>query len=107
MSRNNYQNRHNNLQITDMELKRRNEELERKVKESKKREEKMRDELIRALERARVAEEAEEMLCSQLGDIEAEAVDQARLYHSRILALMDQLSHAHNLLQQHGLPLPL
>ncbi|KAL9240230.1 hypothetical protein vseg_014474 [Gypsophila vaccaria] len=106
MSRNNYQNRHNSLQTQDaVELKMRNKELERKVKEFENKEEKARDELTRALERARIAEEAEEMLCSQLGDFEAEAVDQARVYHARILALMDQLSTAHKLLQQHGISL--
>ncbi|MBA0553983.1 hypothetical protein Golob_013118 [Gossypium lobatum] len=49
-------------------------------------------------ERLRVAEEAEERLCSQLGDLEAESVNQARAYNAHILSLMDQLSKGSNLL---------
>ncbi|XP_074282368.1 protein RESPONSE TO LOW SULFUR 2-like [Silene latifolia] len=91
--------------VEETELKRRNDELESRLKASKMREEKMREELRRALERARLAEEAEEMLSSQLGEFEAEAVDQARDYHVRILQLMEQLSRAHNMLQAHNLTL--
>ncbi|KAL7230180.1 hypothetical protein ACSBR2_008658 [Camellia fascicularis] len=79
-------------------LRKRNEELERELKRSMEREEKMKQELQRTWERLRVAEEAEERLCSQLGELEAEAVDQARAYRSRILSLMDQLSAAQKLL---------
>lgn len=78
-------------------LKKRNEELEKALKESKLREEQMRAELQRTWHRLGVAEEAEERLCSQLGELEAEAVNQARAYNARILSLMDQLSQAHNL----------
>ncbi|CAI0413430.1 unnamed protein product [Linum tenue] len=53
----------------------------------------MRKELEQAWRRMRVAEEAEERLCSQLGELEAEAVNQARAYHARILSLMDQVLH--------------
>lgn len=67
------------------------------------REEKMKEELRRALERVRVAEEAEEMLCSQLGELEAESLYQARDFHAQISALMDQLSRAQKLLQAHSL----
>lgn len=84
-------------------LRKRNEDLERELKKSKEREEQMRLELQRACERLRLAEDAEERLCSQLGELEAEAVNQARDYHARILALMDQLSQAHQLL--HHLPI--
>ncbi|MBA0763233.1 hypothetical protein Gotri_012720 [Gossypium trilobum] len=49
-------------------------------------------------ERLRVAEEAEERLCSQLGDLEAESVNQVRAYNAHILSLMDQLSKGSNLL---------
>ncbi|CAN4089425.1 unnamed protein product [Withania somnifera] len=76
------------------ELRRRNEELEKELKESIEREEKMREELNKTWERLRVAEEAEERLSSQLGEFEAEAVDQARTYRNRIHTLMDQLSLA-------------
>ena len=82
----------------EMILKKRNEELEKALEESKRREAKMISELQRTWERLRVAEEAEESLCSQLGELEAEAANQARAYHSRILSLMNELSQAHNLL---------
>ena len=87
-------------------LKRRNEELERELRASREREEQMRSELARARERLRVAEEAEERLCSQLGELEAEAVHHARDYHARIVSLMDQLSRAHHLLQSSSVSLP-
>ncbi|XP_061356665.1 protein RESPONSE TO LOW SULFUR 3-like [Gastrolobium bilobum] len=86
----------------ESELKRRNEALEKELRESKEREEQMRRDLQSTWERLRVAEEAEERLCSQLGELEAEAVYQARDYHSRIVSLMDQLSHAQTLLQKAG-----
>lgn len=76
------------------ELRRKNEALERQLKESREREEMMRNELRKAWERLRVAEDAEERLCSQLGDLEAESVNLARDYNARILALMNQLSQA-------------
>ncbi|KAJ0045348.1 hypothetical protein Pint_05428 [Pistacia integerrima] len=72
----------------------RNEELERELKKSREREEQTRVELQKVLERLRLAEEAEEMLCSQLGELEAEAVSQARDYHAQIVSLMSQLSKA-------------
>lgn len=67
----------------------------------------MKAELQKARERLRVAEEAEERLCSQLGELEAEAVDQARTDHARILALMNQLSQAQRLLQASSVAQPL
>ncbi|KAL1290599.1 hypothetical protein HN51_059233 [Arachis hypogaea] len=84
------------------ELKRRNDELEKQLRESKEREEEMRRQLQSAFERLRVAEEAEERLCSQLGELEAEAVHQAREYHARIVSLMEQLSRANMLLHKAG-----
>ncbi|GLT29697.1 hypothetical protein SLA2020_045440 [Shorea laevis] len=78
----------------DEELRKRNGELERELKESKEREEMMWKELQRAWERLRVAEEAEERLCSQLGDLEAESVQLARDSNARIIALTHQLSQA-------------
>ncbi|KAL8049295.1 hypothetical protein ABFX02_06G012500 [Erythranthe guttata] len=80
-------------------LRRRNEELERELKKSLEREERMKEELMRAWERLSVAEEAEEMLCCQLGELEAEAVSQAREYRARIMELMEQLSGAEKLLR--------
>ncbi|PSS04525.1 Protein RESPONSE TO LOW SULFUR like [Actinidia chinensis var. chinensis] len=87
-------------------LRRRNEELERELKKSLEREDKMKQELQRTWERLRVAEEAEERLCTQLGELEAEAVDQARAYRARFLGLMDQLSAAQKLLQASSASLP-
>ncbi|KMT16422.1 hypothetical protein BVRB_3g050500 [Beta vulgaris subsp. vulgaris] len=92
--------RKNNIRNDDVEMMRkRNEELERELKESLIREEKMKVQLERVLERVRVAEEAEERLCLELGELEVEAVENAREYNARIAALMDQLSRAHMLLQ--------
>ncbi|KAL2921574.1 Protein RESPONSE TO LOW SULFUR 4 [Bienertia sinuspersici] len=87
-------------------LRKRNEDLERELKESLKREEKMKEELQKVWERVNVAEEAEERLCSQLGDFEVEAVEQAREYHERIVALTNQLNHAHMLLQSASISIP-
>ncbi|XP_045823012.1 protein RESPONSE TO LOW SULFUR 3-like [Trifolium pratense] len=86
--------------VPESELKKRNEALEKELKESKEREEQMRRQLQSTWERLRVAEEAEERLCSQLGELEAEAVYQARDYHDRIVSLMDQLSRAQSLLHK-------
>lgn len=88
--------------VPESELKKRNEELEKALRESKEREEKMKRELQSAWERLRVAEEAEERLCSQLGELEAESVYQARDYHAQIVSLMDQLSRAQSLLLKTG-----
>ncbi|KNA10591.1 hypothetical protein SOVF_142840 [Spinacia oleracea] len=84
-------------------IKKHNEELVRKLRESLVRETKIKEELYRALERAKVAEDGEEMLCSQLGELEAESVDQARDFQARMIALMDQLSQAQKLLQGHSI----
>ncbi|PHT53582.1 hypothetical protein CQW23_08044 [Capsicum baccatum] len=87
-------------------LRRRNEELEKELKKSIEREERMRAELHKTWERLKVAEEAEERLCSQLGELEAEAVDQARAYRTRVMHLMDQLSLAQKLLQSASVTVP-
>ncbi|KAL3651237.1 hypothetical protein CASFOL_004239 [Castilleja foliolosa] len=81
-------------------LRRRNEELERELKRSLEREGKMKEELNRAWRRMTVAEEAEERLCCQLGELEAEAVDQAREYRARVVELMEQLSYAQRLIKE-------
>merc|ERR1711974_336156 len=80
-------------------LRRRNEELERELKISLEREEKMKNELQKTWQRLRVAEDAEERLCSQLGELEAEAVDQARAYRERLVSLMEQLSVAQKVIE--------
>ncbi|CAI8598658.1 unnamed protein product [Vicia faba] len=90
----------NAVPVPESELKKRNEELEKELKESKEREEQMRRQLKITWERLRVAEDAEERLCSQLGELEAESVYHARDYHGRIVSLMDQLSNAQSLLHK-------
>ncbi|KAD2393401.1 hypothetical protein E3N88_40378 [Mikania micrantha] len=87
-------------------LRRRNEELERELKRSLEREEKMKIELQRTWDRLRVAEDAEERLCSQLGELEAEAVDQARAYRERLVALMEQLSVARKMIGSARIAIP-
>ncbi|CAN4089424.1 unnamed protein product [Withania somnifera] len=93
-------------QISAEVLRRRNEELEKELKKSIEREEKMREELNKTRERLRVAEEAEERLCSQLGELEAEAVDQAREYRTRVIHMMNQLSLAQKLLESASVDVP-
>ncbi|CAL0307776.1 unnamed protein product [Lupinus luteus] len=85
-------------ETASLELKRRNDELEEELRKSKEREEQIQRQLHAVWERLRVAEEAEERLCTQLGDLEAEGVHQARQYHARIVSLMEQLSHTNSLL---------
>ncbi|KFK27751.1 response to low sulfur 1 protein [Arabis alpina] len=68
------------------------EELRRKNGEMEKAVEDMKNEMIQLWRRTQVAEEAEERLCSQLAELEAESLDQARDYHSRIIFLMNELS---------------
>ena len=67
------------------ELRRKNGEMEKAVEEMKK-------EMLQLWRRTQVAEEAEERLWSQLAELEAESLDQARDYHSRIIFLMNELS---------------
>ncbi|KAI3922358.1 hypothetical protein MKX01_006047 [Papaver californicum] len=80
-------------------LRQRNEELQIELKKSMEREEAMRRELEKTTQRLYVAEEAEERLCSQLGELEAEALDHVRLYQAQIRSLNEQLSQAQSLLQ--------
>ncbi|CAJ1970575.1 unnamed protein product [Sphenostylis stenocarpa] len=82
----------------EWELKKRNQELEEELKQSKEREDHVRRQLRAALDRLSIAEDAEERLSVQLGDLEAEGLLQARDYHARIVSLLDQLSQAHSLL---------
>ncbi|KAL0287878.1 UNVERIFIED_CONTAM: protein RESPONSE TO LOW SULFUR 3 [Sesamum radiatum] len=67
---------------------------EKELKRSLEREER-KGKLERVWKRLMVAEEAEERLCNQLGELEAEAVDHAREYRAHITVLMEQLSVAH------------
>jgi len=76
------------------EMRRRNAELERAAAEAAAREERLRRELEAALARLAVAEEAEERLCVQLGELEAEAVTQAIEDQERVRALSERLAFA-------------
>ncbi|XP_058106693.1 protein RESPONSE TO LOW SULFUR 3-like [Magnolia sinica] len=80
-------------------LRRRNEELEKELKEILEREKKVREEIEKTKERLIVVEEAEERLCFQLGEQEAESFYQARAYHVEIRSLKEQLSQARKLIQ--------
>lgn len=77
------------------ELRRRNSELELEAAEARR-------ELERTRERLRLVEEAEERLIAELGELEAEAVTEARAYDLRIKALSDQLAVAHDILTSTG-----
>lgn len=95
-----------NGSAADGTLRKRNEELEKQLKMSMEREENMRQQLWSLWERLRVAEEAEERLCSQLGELEAETLDQARSYRAHLTFLVDQLSAAHKLLHSASISIP-
>ncbi|KAK1274570.1 hypothetical protein QJS04_geneDACA013211 [Acorus gramineus] len=73
-------------------LLRRNKELERELRESQRREERVAEELRMVREKLRAAEEGEERLCFELGELEAESLCQARDYHRRIADLAEQLA---------------
>ncbi|AQK64667.1 uncharacterized protein LOC100274353 [Zea mays] len=83
-------------------MRRRNAELERAVAEAAAREERLRRELETALARLAVAEEAEERLCVQLGELEAEAMEQAVEYQERVRALSDRLAFVDGVLRSSG-----
>ncbi|KAG8084179.1 hypothetical protein GUJ93_ZPchr0010g8399 [Zizania palustris] len=74
------------------EVMRRNAELEKAAAEAAAREERLRRELEAALARLAVAEEAEERLCVQLGELEAEAVAQAVEYQQHVRELSERLA---------------
>ncbi|KAI3934030.1 hypothetical protein MKW92_050755 [Papaver armeniacum] len=80
-------------------LRQRNEELEKELNKSLMREEKMKRELEKTTQKLYAVEEAEERLCSQLGDLEAEALEYVRSYQAQIQSLNEQLSKAQSLLQ--------
>uniref|UniRef100_A0A7N0RD63 Uncharacterized protein n=1 Tax=Kalanchoe fedtschenkoi TaxID=63787 RepID=A0A7N0RD63_KALFE len=85
------------------EMRRMNAELIEELKRSEEREARARQELGLVWERLRVAEEAEERLCTQLGELEAETVEQARAYHARVVSLAEQLAQAQKLILEAGL----
>lgn len=96
------QNQHYQISIMkkdEVMIRKRNEELEREIRKSLEREEKMREELERTRKRLYVAEEAEERLCFQLGELEAEALNHINLCQDQIRSLTQQLSQAQKLIQ--------
>lgn len=76
------------------ELRARNAELERELREAREGEAAGRRELERARAQLRVVEEAEERLSAELGELEAEASAQARAHQFHICALSDRLAAA-------------
>uniref|UniRef100_A0A0E0EZS5 Uncharacterized protein n=1 Tax=Oryza meridionalis TaxID=40149 RepID=A0A0E0EZS5_9ORYZ len=81
------------------EVMRRNAELEAAAAEAAAREERLRRELEAALAALAVAEEAEERLCVQLGELEAEAMAQAVEYQQQVRELSDRLAFANGVLR--------
>ncbi|KAG8092232.1 hypothetical protein GUJ93_ZPchr0012g20921 [Zizania palustris] len=83
-------------------MMRRNAELEKAAAEAAAREERLRQELEAALARLAVAEEAEERLCVQLGELEAEAVTQAVEYQQHVRELSERLAFMDGVLRSSG-----
>ncbi|XP_040383959.1 uncharacterized protein LOC121055511, partial [Oryza brachyantha] len=84
------------------EAMRRNAELEKAAAEAAAREERLRRELEAALARLAVAEEAEERLCVQLGELEAEAVAEAVEYQQQVRELSERLALMDAVLRSSG-----
>ncbi|KAJ4803764.1 hypothetical protein LUZ62_016330 [Rhynchospora pubera] len=84
-------------------LRRRNAELEKELSERREREGALMADLERTNERLRMAEEAEERLCVQLGELEAEAIEEVHMYRHHIKALSEQLELAKKVLVRSGL----
>lgn len=79
------------------------DEVARAVAEAEAREERLRRELEAALARVAVAEEAEERLCVQLGELEAEAMAQAVEYQQHVRELSERLAFMDGVLRSSGL----
>ncbi|GLJ07150.1 hypothetical protein SUGI_0059710 [Cryptomeria japonica] len=77
-----------------------NMKLQRQVEESQRYEAELMADLEKVRMRLLMTEEAEERLCSQLGDLEAESVLQAQDYNHHINSLKQQLSQMQHLLAQ-------
>nr|ABK22136.1 unknown [Picea sitchensis]ABK24318.1 unknown [Picea sitchensis] len=80
------------------ELRLKNKRLLQQLEESRKQEAELRAELEETRIRLHQAREAEERLCTQLGELEAESVEQARAYHQKITSLTQRLKHVEHLL---------
>lgn len=78
-------------------LQKRNEELEKELKHSQERWEKMKKEMHVTLERLRVAEEAAEWLRWQVTATETEAAENATEYRAYIKSIMEKNSQAQEL----------
>ncbi|KQJ97432.1 hypothetical protein BRADI_3g30730v3 [Brachypodium distachyon] len=85
------------------ESKMSSDEVARAVAEAEAREERLRRELEAALARVAVAEEAEERLCVQLGELEAEAMAQAVEYQQHVRELSERLAFMDGVLRSSGL----
>jgi hypothetical protein len=81
------------------ELMSRNTQLENQLREFKEREEVLTAELKCTRVRLHFVEEAEERLCFQMGELEAEAMEQARAYQLHVKELSEQLAAALGLLR--------
>lgn len=79
-------------------LRKRNKELEKEVKEGRERNDLLQQQLTHAKARLRVAEEAEERLSVEIGELEADALEYARAYESYIEQLLDQLASAQKIM---------
>jgi len=80
------------------ELRLINERLLQQLEESRRQEAEMRAELEETRIRFLTVREAEERLCTQLGEFEAESVEQAQAYNQEIISLTQRLNHAEHLL---------
>eukprot|EP01018_Ginkgo_biloba_P026314 Gb_18061 [translate_table: standard] len=80
------------------QLKSHNWQLEQQLKESQRRQKELRAQLEEMGIRLSTVEEAEERLCSQLGDLEAEAVEEAQSYNREFNSLQQRLRETENLL---------
>eukprot|EP01018_Ginkgo_biloba_P026358 Gb_25233 [translate_table: standard] len=93
--------KHTTVDVEGLEidqLKSHNWQLEQQLKESQRREKELRAQLEEMRIRLSTAEEAEERLCSQLGDMEAEAVEEAQSYNREFNSLQQRLREMENLL---------
>jgi len=80
------------------ELRLTNKRLLQQLEESRRQQAEMWAELEETRVRLLTVREAEERLCSQLGEFEAESVEQARAYNQEIISLTQRLKQAERLL---------
>jgi len=80
------------------ELRLINKHLLQQLEESRRQEAELRSELEEFRIRLLTVREAEERLCTQLGEFEAESVEQAQAYNQEIISLTHRLNHAEHLL---------